>query len=327
MIIRRVAILLTVSFASLLVGTAAQSESRISGTYVTRAANGVDMLQLTEGPGGQVSGVMSTVGLSPSGRIESYQVPVSGTIGDGTIILTLHGGPLSTFPNSVAGTIRGDTIELQALGSDGTLDGESFLRSDASAFQEAAQQLKARGDVMKLSANLTKDTTTAGQSIRAIEAWMADATARLQHIASVKDRYHAISRQMQSLVERERITKDSLARSDLHLAVIDGQLAGDDADAQVNQVWDRLFTAGQKIAQLYQQYHRGCATGEELRAKGAAPEIVQRWESACGAFMAEEVKFDPVYSKVSQERASLKAFQAEEKQKRDLLLVQATQLN
>lgn len=307
-------------------GVAAGAQASVSGTYVARGPNYVDMLQLTETTGGQINGVLSEVALRPDGHVDSEQGPVTGTVGDDAITLTLHVGPLGLFPSSAAGTVEGDTIELQQLGSSGNVSRWKFERGSVSVFQDAADPLKARGRAIVFSSNLVKETNRAEQNVRFITAWITDASTHLQRIPNARALIQKISGQMQALVERERTTRGDVARSQVSVAVSQGEVAGDQADMQVDQVWDQVTAGGQQAAQIFQSYHRGCGTPESLEASGAAHPVVLRWEEACGSLMSSETTFEPVFKRVLQERAELKTFQASEKQKRSLLVQQATRL-
>lgn len=318
---------LNVLFLASLLGLtqAGEAQATISGTYVARGANYAEMLQLTE-TGGQVNGILSDVTLRPDGHIDSEQGSVTGTVADNTITLTLHAGPLGLFPSSVAGTVNTDTIELQQLGSNGNVSEWKFVRGSTSTFQEAAAPLKARGQAIVFSANLVKETNRAEQNVRAVEAWITAANTHLQRIPGAKGQIQKLSGQMQSLVARERTTRGDVARSQLSVAVSQGDVTGDQVDIQVDQVWDQVTAGGQQIGRIFQSYHLGCGEPEALEARGATPPVVQHWESACGSLMSSQAKFDPVFKRVLQERAELKTFQAGEKQKRSVLVQQASQL-
>ena len=76
-----------VSLLILLVGTTACNASQLSGTYVAHGATFAEMLQLTQTPDGQLSGVLSHVELKTDGSVSSEQTPVSGTADAGQLTL------------------------------------------------------------------------------------------------------------------------------------------------------------------------------------------------------------------------------------------------
>ena len=125
----------------LLVATACNA-SPVSGTYVAHAPTFAEMLQLTQTPDGQISGVISHIDLKSDGKISSEQSPVNGTADSGQLTLKFP-TVLSFIPGkSLAGTISGGVIHLQNVDSSGNVSSETFERSDPSKFKTYADELK-----------------------------------------------------------------------------------------------------------------------------------------------------------------------------------------
>jgi len=132
------------------------SASRITGTYVRRAANLAEMLQLTETTNGQISGVLSWAELKSDGRVTSEQAPVSGTIDADQVTLNIRSGLLSFLVgNSVAGTVKASTIQLPTIDSSGNAAAHVFARGTVGEFKAYADQLKSKGAGIVLSGKLT----------------------------------------------------------------------------------------------------------------------------------------------------------------------------
>jgi hypothetical protein len=118
-----------ISLVTILLVTTICSASRISGTYVAHGADFAEMLQLAQTDNGQLSGVFTSVQLKPEGNITSDQTSVTGVIDAAQLTLSVRSDLLQFLgAGSVAGIVRENTIQLQAVDSKGNVAPSIFVR-------------------------------------------------------------------------------------------------------------------------------------------------------------------------------------------------------
>jgi hypothetical protein len=129
---------------------------------------------------------------------------------------------------------------------------------------------------------------------------------------------------MDALVNRERVTANPVARSQISVAVTQGEVSGTQADVRVNQVWDDVVASGSKIGKTLAKIPASCPSIADLQANGAEQALAQTWEAACVRAVEEKTKFNESYERAASARADLKAFQAVEQHQRQALVQQST---
>jgi hypothetical protein len=116
---------------------------------------------------------------------------------------------------------------------------------------------------------------------------------------------------MNWLVARERRTSDTVARSRIAVAVMQGNIAGGQVDIQVQQVWGiAIGEPGSKLESDFTGWDGNCGTDQQLRMRGATDQAIAEWDQACKQVVATGAKFQPIYKQMSEQRADLKSFQA-----------------
>ena len=298
--------------------------SRISGTYVGHGVRFAEMLQLTQTDNGQISGVLSSVEVQPEGNVKSDQRPLAGSVDSDQLTLNIGPFPLRT---TLAGTISGNTIRLQIADSRGNIISSVFVRSTPAEFKRHADGLKSESERIVLSKKLLIGAQEFRETTQKAENWISNAELHTQRITRVKDTYEKIEHQMQLLVARERVTLDSVTRSQISVEVTQGEIAGDQTDIEVEQIWD--FTISDDGANLHKTFARwdgNCSTYEELQRRGATAQAVESWESACKQALTERAKFEPIFKRIMDQRAVLKSFQKTAQRHRKALVEQATRI-
>lgn len=166
------------------------------------------MLQLTQTDNGQISGVLSHVELKQDGHVSSEQTPVNGTADAGQ--LTLKVSTILSFISgkSLAGTISGNAIQLQAVDSKGNVSSESFERSSPSQFKAYADEMKSKGQGIVYNAKLLKLAQEYRETVANAENWISNAEAHVARIPNARADYDRVEKQMISLVARERTVVD-----------------------------------------------------------------------------------------------------------------------
>jgi hypothetical protein len=298
--------------------------SRISGTYVGHGPHFAEMLQLTQTDNGQISGVLSSVEARPDGNISSDQKPLTGSVDSDQ--LTLNIGSFLARTN-LAGTVSGNTIRLQMTDSKGNITSAVFVRGTAVEFKRYADAVKSEGERIVLSIKLQNGAQEFRQTIQQAEKWISNAELHAQRITRVKDTYENIEHRMQSLIDRERAVLDAVARSQISVEVGQGDIAGDQTDIQVDQIWDFAITdAGTDIQRTFAHWDGNCQRSEEFRRRGATADSIRSWESACKETLLKRAKFEPVFKRIMDQRAALKSFQITAQRHRKALVDESTRI-
>lgn len=310
----------------LLVGTACNA-SQASGTYVAHASTFAEMLQLTQTSDGQISGVLSHVELTSDGSVSSEQSPVNGTADAGQLTLKFPSVLSFISGRSLAGTISGNAIHLQIVDSSGNVSSETFERSSASQFKAYADEMKSRGQGIAYSAKLLNLAREYRETVANAENWIADAKAHAERIPNAKTDYDRIEKQMTSLVARERTAADPVTRSQIAVAVTQANVAGEQVDIQVQQVWDiGIGELGSKLEKDFTGWDGNCGTDQQLRKQGATDQAISAWDQTCKQVVAERAKFEPIYKSMSEQRTELKSFQATAQSRRKALVDEANRI-
>jgi hypothetical protein len=315
-----------VLIAMVLAGTAC-SASRITGTYVSHAPMFAEMLQLTQTDNGQISGVLSHVELKRDGHVSSEQTPVNGTADAGQ--LTLKFPTILSFitGKSVAGTISGNAIQLQIVDSKGNVSSEVFVRSTSAQFKAYADEMKSKGQGIAFNNKLLNLAKEYRETVSNAESWIRNAKQHAERIPNAKAQYEKIERDMKSLVARERSTSDAVTRSQISVAVTQGDIAGEQVDIQLQQIWDiGIGNTGANLEQEFAGWDGNRGTDRELQKQGANYRAVEAWDRACKEVVAERAKFEFTYRRLSEQRAELRSFQATAQAHRKALVNEANRI-
>lgn len=271
------------------------------------------MLQLTQTDNGQITGVFDSLTMKQPGRLSSDHGYLTGVVDRDQIILTVHG--FLGFNNSIGGTIRRGTISFFGI--------DAFRRGSPSDFQKYATDLRRDADLIALAKNLGHRTQELRQTVQEAEKWIAFAELHARRIEGVKGQYQKLETQMRSLVDRERKTSDSVARTQLSVNVIQGNVAGTQTDIEVNQMWDQtIAVSGRRLSSAFAGLPPNC-DAKSLRKYGAPSEAIASWQNACQQAITERPKFEEAFRRIKEQRAELKSFQARAESHRQALVAEA----
>jgi hypothetical protein len=285
------------------------------------------MLQLTETDNGQLSGVFSHVELKQDGNVSSEQTAVSGTADAGQITLRFPVFLSFLSGKSLAGTIIGNTIRLQIVDSYGNVSSEEFLRGTPAQFKAYADDMKAKGQQIVYNTKLLNLAQEYRETVANAEHWIANAEAHAERIPNAKADYDKIESEMRLLVGREKQTTDSVTRSQIAVSVTQEDIAGEQVDIQVQQVWDiGIGDSGSKLEKDFADWDGNCGTDQELRKQGGNDRAIEAWDRACKEVVAERAKFEPIYRRLSEQRADLKSFQVTAQAHRKALVNEANRI-
>jgi hypothetical protein len=301
------------------------NSGRVSGTYIAKGDNSVSMLQLGQAQSGQITGVLSTIELSPDGRLSSDNTSITGGVFDGgQLTLTLHPG---IFGTNISGRKQGSRIQLQWAGEKGAVASAEYVPGSQEQFARYANQLKGKAGSIVLSSGLATRARKLTEAVNRAEQWMSNAQVHAQRIPNARSMYQQIESRMRTLLVREHSTANSVARSQISVMVNQGDIAGNQVDIDVDQVWDQsLGTEGSSIRQTMAGYRTLCESWRELDKHGASPDAERAWRNACDTLGNEQNKFEPVYQRIVEQRNDLRRFQAQEKANRAALVTEASRM-
>ncbi|MFI5088619.1 MAG: hypothetical protein ACHP7P_01000 [Terriglobales bacterium] len=303
---------------SILLVTTICSASRISGTYVAHGTDFAEMLRLTQTDNGQVSGVLISVQLEAGGNITSRQTAVTGVTDADQLTL-----------GNMAGTVRGNTIQLQWVDPKGNVATSAFVRSTPDDFKAYADQLKSKGRGIVLSTQLTEGAQRFRQTVQSAEKWIGNAELHADRIPRVKAAYEKIENQMRSLVAQERSEPyGSVARTQISVMVGQGDIAGGQTDIEVSQIWDfGIEEPGTGLYKDFTNWDGNCGSPDQLRGRGATPQSIEAWESGCKQALAGREKFIPIYKRIVEQGVQLKSFQSGAEARRKALVDEANRID
>jgi hypothetical protein len=110
----------------------------------------------------------------------------------------------------------------------------------------------------------------------------------------------------------------------MSVTAIQGNVVGIQTDLQVDRTWDRAIgDSGRNLGRIFASQPSNCSTTKELQKRGATSQAIATWESACQQALAEWAKFEPVFKRIIEQRAELKAFQATAESHRQALVDEA----
>jgi hypothetical protein len=315
-----------VAIAMALVSTACNA-SHVSGTYVAHSSTFAEMLQVAQTSNGQVNGVFTHAERKQDGTVTSQQADFTGTSDAGQIVLKFPILSIFMSGKSLAGTVSSNAIRLQIVDSNSNVSLEIFERSSPSQFRTYADEMKSRGRSIAYNTKLLDLARQYHETVSTAENWIANAQARAGRIPNAKADYDRIENQMRSLVGRERQTLDSVARSQLSVAVTQADIAGEQVDIQLQQIWDfGIGDTGVALEKEFTTWDGNCGTDQQLRKQGATDQAISAWDGACNQVVAERAKFESIYKRMSQQRAELRVFQATAQAHRKALVNEANGL-
>ncbi len=122
------------------VANAQSPETSVSGTYLSRSADAVELVQIIVTPNGGLAGRMESAQITESGGIETTSTPIEGAANGEHVTFTTKSILLGLIaaPN-FSGTVSGGTLDLSWQGGR-----RLFQRGDADQFQIAISQLQLR---------------------------------------------------------------------------------------------------------------------------------------------------------------------------------------
>jgi hypothetical protein len=229
----------------------------------------------------------------------------------------------------LAGTIRGNTIQLQTVDSKGNVATSVFVCSTPDDFKAYADQLKSKGERIVLSRQLTERAQRFRQTVQSAEEWIGSAGLHADRIPRVKAAYDKIENQMRSLVAQERSAPyGSVARTQISVSVGQRDITGGQFDIQVNQTWDfEIEEPGTGLYRNFTNWDGECGNADELRSRGTSPQSIEAWEGSCRQALAEREKFIPIYKRIMEQRAQLKTFQSGAEARRKALVDEANRID
>ncbi|MBZ5571519.1 MAG: hypothetical protein LAO09_06550 [Acidobacteriia bacterium] len=201
------------------------------------------------------------------------------------------------------------------------------MRSSPGQFKAFADEMKSKGEGIVLTTKLLSGAQELRDMVCNAEIWIANAEMHVGRIPTAKARYEQIESEMKSLLTQERVTPNSAARSQISVAVMQGDVAAEQVDIQLQQVWDLgIGDSGLNLSKEFTKWDANCDPPDTFRKRGATAQSIGAWERACKQALAEREKFVPIFRHTMEQRAELKSFQAVAQAHRKAVVDEANQI-
>jgi hypothetical protein len=151
--------------------------------------------------------------------------------------LTLMLNP-DIFGTNISGRKEGSRIQLQWVGEKGSVASAEYVPGSQEQFARYANQLKGKAGSIVLNSGLATGARKLTEAVNSAEQWMSNAQVHAQRIPNARAMYQQIESRMRTLLVREHSTANSVARSQISVMVNQGDIAGNQVDIDVDQVWD-----------------------------------------------------------------------------------------
>lgn len=320
--VRYWAVALLLTGASLLVvGCGPKS---VSGTYIAKFTNGVEMLQLVETPDHHVTGQLQGVDFDKNGKLENISFSVTGAVDGSNISLTFKPTFFLSENITEAGTFDGAKITLTGKLANPQPSAVVFERSSAEEFETLAkavndrsQQLlaaKAEAEARRRQAQAeARAQEEAARKEREIVAGLSALVQRMERfdtaasvvvakVPGVEQHYQAITAQMNKYLEQERSLSGNpnaaVARGQIDITINQGTIATEQLHNNVQpSQWDFENNAQPLMRQVSTaekacQADDGTLNGDQPQARRdacgklleAVPHFKQQYEALARSF-------------------------------------------
>lgn len=154
----------------------------VSGTYVEHGANDSALLQITETPDHRFTGTLRHAALSSNGTVSTSSANVSGSVDNGTIVMTIQETPLPIGKN-ISGTISGHALDFSIPSSQGTQTGIAhFEKADVGDFDAAVAKLSQAGAPIIAARQRAEQAEQLDRQVNALTRDINSFVQRAQHV-------------------------------------------------------------------------------------------------------------------------------------------------
>jgi len=275
----------------------------VSGDYVAQGQQFSELLQITQGPDGQLLGTLNHTSLKPDGTLEKFTLNISGTTDGHSITLIGKANEPISSPTNMSGTVNSNDITVMQPG--GT---EQFARSSVQAYQANVQQLGVAGNaIQRRIADQQQKAQVQQQAVDAENAQQAalnEANQRVESLAGALNNYAAMIQAHHDLAPFHGGHEKILAamRHDLEIEQTfpKGSVQRGQVDVRINQLngqltqfdipWEQLLDRGHTHLDQFDAAiaQSPCHTGQDqLSACGQQLEAEKNYQAAKTILLGE----------------------------------------
>ncbi|HHG4594553.1 hypothetical protein [Pseudomonas aeruginosa] len=252
----------------------------VTGTYVGRDDQSLDVLQLTQGSGGSVLGSITHRVLAESGVTKSEVSTIHGMADGSNISLEVANlGNLASTP--LQGTITADGITIIRPGS-AESQVQQLQRVDASGLAQAEKQFQMSALMQHEARRRFATVAELNQRIEALNRELDDYSARTKRqiagVPEVLEHFRAAGRRADTMLktanrlsagtDQERYQAQAVAWQ-----VLNGQSDVKALTDQVNQTVATMAWKAQQLADEAQRAQKLCGAGQETPSGVARPDM------------------------------------------------------
>jgi hypothetical protein len=271
------------------------SNSRLVGSYIdTDYGDGVMMVQIDRVDDRNVRGTVSLATFGSNGVVQSSRLPISGTIDDKALNLSVENGAASSMFN---GTTTPDGLDLTLLSNGGAVR-YVFKRKDAAEFNKTVESLRARmvqsqQDILKVQ-SAARSVELQGQIDSQADQLLSDA-ASISAAVRKADGSGAYYQSIAARNARLRAYEAGLGRNDIsgRGPQAESDMSGNNASALGSHTramlyWQNVQSTSERELKRASQLITDCQTDNRLhcaRLASAAAQMtssVEQFRSAMG---------------------------------------------
>jgi hypothetical protein len=166
----------------------------ISGAYVARGQQFVELLQITQSPDGQLLGTLNHTAVKPDGDIERFTLNINGATDGHAITLVGKANEPFATPTNMSGTVDGNGISLMQPGGV-----EHFTKGDVGAYQYGSHVLAAQAvAIRQRNADRLRQQQVAAQERARDEALQRRIADENQYAAALADALNRYATKIQT---------------------------------------------------------------------------------------------------------------------------------
>ena len=294
------------------VGLLAGCAHTVSGAYVSKGTDFVEMLQLTQSANGAILGTLSHTQVKPDGTLDQGTYNITGAADGSSITLIAH-TPIPLTPNTnMSGTVseRGITLNLpNGIEETFTETTAEDYRSDVHHLSEQGQALRQRLQAQAARAEQAQRRIDLDNQVAALNQQLTDYVALVESLKNTQqiDAFHREHEQLLAKARKDLEIQHTYRR---------GSYTADQGSYAVNQIQFRLNSVNSSWLNMpdtgrahLREFdaaiaHSPCAAQPDLPHCAAQPAAVRAYQTA-RALVAK--RCDDVEATMKNDDAAMKA--------------------
>lgn len=265
--------------------------SDITGTYVGAGPRVAAILTVVETTMGQVTGHLQFFRVGEQGKTTTTDLVMSGTERDGTFVGQLRTDAFLSDQTTVSGTVGGGSVKLTVANAPLNL----FIADEAAYRLKVAELATVAEDEQRV-VSMVDYTSQVSKLIVTQKRFVVEVGINTPKLLDVRDRYKRITYAMRANLGREQAVygdgQASLARGQLSVVINQQKVAATQLHLQVQNTYRQFVAFSSKIERDSIDMDQGCHHAHTDTAENLVPLSDQAWNSACLELFRSTVIFE-----------------------------------